>query len=244
MAGHGRIRLPENNLVIIQARMGSKRLPGKSMSLIGDKPLIDHVVRRALEIRQIQKLILATTILEEDDEIATYVREEFGIGVYRGDPEDVRSRFVEIIKSLSPKNIIRITADDPFKDPKLADDALESLIANSFDYVSNFAPQCLPIGLDVEAFTANAFMDSYSKFQGQDDIEHVTVALRNSGIYHTNSLRYKSNLSNFRLTIDGPEDLVKCRIIYSMLGEVGATHLFDYQVTCRVIENAIEMGKV
>jgi spore coat polysaccharide biosynthesis protein SpsF (cytidylyltransferase family) len=140
--------------------------------------------------------------------------------------------------------VLRLTADDPFKDPKLAEDALNNLIEFSYDYVSNFDPQCLPIGLDVEAFSAEAFMDSVERFQDSEDIEHVTPGLRKSGLYHTNSLIYESNLEDFRLTIDYPEDLEKCRVIYKMLNEAESANPFDYKITCKMVKAAKEMGRV
>ena len=98
--------MPRNNMVIIQARMGSHRLPGKSMETIGEVPLINHVLRRALAISQIERVVVATTYLEEDDALVSYVDAEFGIQIHRGDPEDVRSRFTDVINKFHPKNII------------------------------------------------------------------------------------------------------------------------------------------
>jgi len=224
--------------------MGSKRFPGKSMAPIGGKPLIAHVLIRALEIHQVHRVVLATSFLEEDDVLADYASNEYGVEVYRGDPNDVRSRFFEIIKIFNPRNLVRLTADDPFKDPRLAEEALNILVTNSLDYVSNFSPQCLPVGMDVEAFTAGAFLDSISRFHSQEDLEHVTVSLRNSGMYRTKSLLYESELSNFRLTIDHPEDLAICQEIYKMLEEAESDKVFEYKVTCRIIEKAIEMGRI
>ncbi len=230
------------NMVIIQARMGSKRFPGKSMETIGVEPLINHVLKRALAIQHIHKVVLATTHLKEDDVLASHVAAEFGVQIHRGDPEDVRSRFVDVINEYHPENIIRLTADDPFKDPKLAEDALRTLIAEDLDYVSNFAFPTLPIGLDVEAFRSRALIDSLKDFRSQEDIEHVTPALRKSGNYKTKSLAYEGTFANFRLTIDFPEDLEKCRTIYELLS-VASPDNFDYKTTCKVIKSVIEMGE-
>jgi spore coat polysaccharide biosynthesis protein SpsF (cytidylyltransferase family) len=231
------------NLVIIQARMGSVRFPGKSMKYIGDKPLIEHVIRRALGIKVNKIIAIATTHLEEDDVLADYVKSEFSIEVFRGEPLDVRSRFTSLVSKYNPINVLRLTADDPFKDPKLAEDAINNLTEFGYDYVSNFDPQCLPIGLDVEAFTAEALMDSVERFQDHENMEHVTPGIRQSGLYRTNSLSYESNLQDFRLTIDYPEDLEKCRMIYKMLYEANSADLFDYKVICEMIETAKELGK-
>ena len=231
------------NMVIIQARMGSKRFPGKSMKTIGDEPLINHVVRRALAMNDINKVVVATTRQEEDNVLASHVEAKFGVQVYRGDSEDVRSRFIDVINEYHPENVILLTADDPFKDPKLAEDALGTLITEDLDYVSNFALPTLPIGLDVEAFRSGALIDSLTDFKSQEDIEHVTPALRNSGNYRTKSLVYEGIFSDFRLTIDFPEDLEKCRTIYELL-RVASPDNFDYKTTCKVIKSVIEMGEI
>ncbi len=213
------------------------------MAKIGDDPLISHVLSRALAISQVKEVVLATTNLEEDDVLVSFVESKFGLKVYRGDSEDVRSRFIEIIRMLQPENVIRLTADDPFKDPKLAEDALRTLIEEDVDYVSNFAHHTLPIGLDVEAFTSRALLDSMKNFESQADLEHVTPALRNSGRYNSRCLFYESTLANFRLTVDTPEDLKKCIVIHELLKQFSVNN-FDYKTTCKVIKSAIEMGRV
>jgi spore coat polysaccharide biosynthesis protein SpsF len=232
------------NLVVIQARMGSERLPGKSMLKIGEQFLIEHVLNRAIAIEADKLIVVATTNLQEDDVLANFVENNFSVEAFRGDPLDVRSRFASLVLKYQPVNIVRLTADDPFKDPKLAEEALSNLAEFGHDYVSNFSPQCLPIGLDVEAFTAEAFKDSLTRFQDHQNIEHVTPGLRNSGFYRTNSLGYKSSLADFRLTIDYPEDLQKCQEIYQILIECNKQNVFDFEVICEVIQMAKEMRRV
>lgn len=230
------------NLVIIQARMGSTRLPGKSMLKIGEKFLIEHVLDRAIAIQADKRIAIATTYLQEDDVLANFINENYSVDVFRGDPLDVRSRFASLALKYEPVNIVRLTADDPFKDPRLSEDAIKNLTDYGYEYVSNFALPCLPIGLDVEAFTVEAFKDSLTRFQDNQNIEHVTLALRNSGHYKTNTLTYTSNLSDFRLTIDYPEDLEKCRKIYQALLEGEMQNVFDFETTCAVVQKAKEMG--
>jgi len=232
------------NLVVIQARMGSARLPGKSMLKIGEKFLIEHVLNRAIAIQADKIIAVATTYLQEDDVLANFIEDNYSVDVFRGDPLDVRSRFASLVLRYEPTNIVRLTADDPFKDPRLSEDALKSLTECGYEYVSNFARPCLPIGLDVEAFTAEAFKDSLTRFQDHENTEHVTPGLRNSGYYRTNSLIYKSNLADFRLTIDYPEDLEKCRKIHQVLAENKMQNVFDFEVTSEAIQKAKEEGRI
>ena len=224
--------------------MGSTRLPGKSMLKIGEKFLIEHVLNRAIAIQADKLIAVATTYLQEDDLLANFINENYSVDVFRGDPLDVRSRFASLVLKYEPVNIVRLTADDPFKDPRLSEDAIKSLTKYGYEYVSNFAQPCLPIGLDVEAFTAEAFKDSLTRFQDSQNIEHVTSGLRDSGHYNTKTLTYISNLSEFRLTIDYPEDLEKCRKIYQALIEGKMQNVFDFEATCAVIQKAKEMGMI
>jgi len=138
--------MKSSTLVIVQARMGSTRFPGKSLAQLGDKLLIDHVIQRALNAVEPGNMIVATTNLGEDDSLVRHIQSRYKLKIFRGSALDVRSRFISISEELKPNFIIRLTADDPFKDPQLIRDVIEVLETGKFDYVSNFANPCLPIG--------------------------------------------------------------------------------------------------
>lgn len=201
----------EDSVVIIQARMASTRLPGKSLMLIAGKPLINHVIDRALHVVPPKNLYLATSGLQRDDVLVSHVKENYMIPIFRGSHNDVRSRFLSIGRLSNARNIVRLTADDPFKDPAQIELVLNNLIENKFDYFCNFYPRVFPIGLDVEAFTFSALKESESKYASPGDREHVTLALRESGLFSTGSLEKNPELISVRITIDTAIDLDYCR---------------------------------
>ena len=149
---------------IIQARMGSTRLPGKVLIDIMGKPLIQHVIDRASLCRRIDKLILATTDNPRDGvliDIAKTNLLDFFIGV----EEPALDSFYQTANWFNVKTIVRITPDDPFKEPKVIDKAIEIFINGKgrFDYVTNTLPPTYPIGLDIEVFSFYAFKRSLAR---------------------------------------------------------------------------------
>lgn len=235
--------MKSSTLVIVQARMGSTRFPGKALAQLGDKLLIDHVIQRALYAAHAENIIVATTNLGEDDSLVQHIQSRYKLGIFRGSAFDVRSRFISITEELKPNFIIRLTADDPFKDPQLIRDVIEVLESGNFDYVSNFANPCLPIGLDVEGFTAKALKDSVRQFSDELNREHVTIGLRESGLYRTISLNYPQMYPDFRLTIDTVQDLTNLTKVYYKLRKENGIELLDYTSTCGAISASIESGE-
>lgn len=218
---------------IVQARMGSIRLPGKSMLHIGDQLLIDHVLERALKAREVQRVYLATTDLPEDDVLVKYVGDHYPVTVHRGSAFDVRSRFLEILRNDKAEIVVRITADDPFKDPQETDDLIRMLFDEKLDYICNFAPQTLPIGLDVEVFTSSTLFDSASRFDAPQDQEHVTWNLRNQR-YKWRSQTNRTFKPETRLTVDNHKDLDYCSEIANTIRQNSLG--LSIGDTCRAIE--------
>ena len=204
-------------MIIIQARMSSKRLPGKAMSTVGNALLVDHVIKRALPALPKSRIFLATSDQKDDDVLANYVENKYGINIFRGNLQDVRSRFIGIGNETSAKYGVRITADDPFKDPGQISIALQELIQQDLDYFCNFNPRVFPIGLDVEAFKFEALYESATIYNSNSDFEHVTIALRESGKFKENSLKKSAEFPSIRLTIDTPEDLIYCDSIARLI---------------------------
>jgi spore coat polysaccharide biosynthesis protein SpsF (cytidylyltransferase family) len=200
--------------------MGSSRLPGKTMMKVGTKALISHVLDRLLVNFTQQDVILATTVNNEDDVLVDFVKEEFPkIGCFRGDQEDVRSRFQIIAQETNASHIIRITADDPFKDPRDIALCKKILLASNLDYCCNFLFNTIPLGMDVEGFSSLALHKAVKIDDSKEAREHVTTTFRNteefSGIY----LREQRGDSSLRLTIDSREDLEFCEDIASLIQE-------------------------
>ncbi len=218
---------------VVQARMGSSRLRGKSMLQVGNKLLIDHVIERALNSKEVARVYLATTNLSEDDVLASHVSENYPVLIHRGSDLDVRSRFLEILTTDEAEIVVRITADDPFKDPNETDVLVRMLKSEKLDYICNFAPQSMPVGLDVEVFTSLALFDSAAHFITPQDKEHVTWNMRTQR-YKWRSQKSQIFRPDIRLTVDNQSDLYYCseiaNIIHqNMLGQ-------SFTDTCRAIE--------
>jgi spore coat polysaccharide biosynthesis protein SpsF len=205
-----------SSVLIIQARMGSTRLPGKSLMKVGSKFLVDHVVDRCLNVKGIDSIYLATTSLKEDDVLVEHIKKKYQIKIYRGSKVDVRSRFLEIAKIEKSEYIVRITGDDPFKDPAHISSGLNYLKQAKIDYVCNFQPRTLPIGMDFEVFTVGSLMKSVNKSSDSNDIEHVTWSMR-SNEYNWLSMNQNSFHPEIRLTIDTKNDLIYCGQIAKIL---------------------------
>jgi len=207
-----------SSLLIIQARMGSIRLPGKSLMKVGSKFLVDHVVERCLNVSGIDSIYLATTTLKEDDILVDHIKKKYQINIYRGSKFNVRSRFLEIAKTEKSDYIVRITGDDPFKDPVHISAGLEYLKQKKIDYVCNFQPRTLPIGMDFEVFTVSSLIKSVNQSSDSNDIEHVTWSMR-SNKYNWFSINHSSFHPETRLTIDTESDLAYCGQIAKILDE-------------------------
>ena len=219
-------------LGIIQARMGSSRLPGKTLRELNGKPLIEHVIERVLFVLDAKKVVLATTTNIEDDILVSHVLKRYGIKVYRGHPNDVRSRFVQIGAQWGAETIIRITADDPFKDPEHLLLSQKNLLVSNADYYNNFEPQIYPVGMDVECFKYEALERNSREDQSSESMEHVTWGLRR-GLYYKRAHEHRTpEFIGTRLTIDTEKDFAFCNNVAEI---IGPGENFDWGTTRRAL---------
>ena len=152
------------NLLVIQARMGSERLPGKVLLKLGKISILEWVIRASKKIRDIDDIIVATTSQKEDKLIEKLCSDK-GISLFKGENTDVLSRIYEAVKKKNPKNVIRITGDCPFLDPEICNQVLFLHDNTKADYTSNTIPITWPDGLDCEVmkFSALSFGIESSK---------------------------------------------------------------------------------
>lgn len=206
-----------NVVAIVQARCGSTRLPGKVFELLSVKPLIWHVFDRLKGSHNINKFVLATTINVKDDKLAEWAKQN-GIDCFRGSESDVLSRFYHCAKEFQADIVVRITADDPFKDHGIVDQAINLLIGGNLDFVCNNNPPSYPEGMDIEVFTFNALEQSFLESKDPFEREHVTQYIhRNSDRFKIHNLKYDYDLSYLRWTIDTLSDLQMAREVYNNL---------------------------
>ncbi len=202
-------------IAIIQARVGSTRFPNKVMQLILGKPMIEVLLTRLNQSKQIDKIIVATSDDTRNDELEKHVR-KIGYDVYRGSENDVLDRYYHAAKEYKPDAIVRITGDCPLIDSEVVDSVIEAFKIENVDYVSNVSPPTYPDGLDAEVFSFSALEASWSQTKNPFDREHVTPYIRGSKKFSVHNIANENDYSSERWTVDEPEDF-----------EV-VTHIFDH----------------
>ena len=194
------------NQVVIQARMGSTRLPGKTALKLGRRTVLEHVVRRSGAAMLVNRVVVATTELAGDDELATWC-DEHGIPCVRGSSEDVLSRYLLAAEKFPCENIIRITADCPLIDPGIIDTLLSLHAGSGADYTSNVIPPTFPVGFDAEVIKTSVLQNVGHVAELVSHREHVTLFIReNLDRFKTANLSYGQNYEHIRLTLDRDND--------------------------------------
>lgn len=209
-------------VAIIQARMGSTRLPGKVLMKLAGKPIVQQVYERVVAIRGVEKVIIATTTESKDDLLADHCYRN-GISVFRGSPDDVLDRYYQAAKQESADIVIRITGDCPFLDPVESGKVLELFINDAqCDYASNVDPPFLPDGLDTEVMSFKALQRAWQMAIDIPDREHVTLSIRrHPDIFCLKSLKGNLDLSSHRWTIDEKRDYDFLNAVAVRLAEQG-----------------------
>ena len=199
-------------VAIVQARMGSTRLPGKVMKKIAGMPAIELLLKRLNHSELIDEICVATSHNVENDELCQFV-EKLGYRVVRGSESDVLQRFLDAANATTADVIVRITGDCPVVDPELVDRVIGLFLNSNVDYVSNIDPPTFPDGLDVEVFTKRVLMEAEQHAKSQFDREHVTPFARNGG-YSKLNLSNIRDTSDLRLTLDEQDDLSVLRKVF------------------------------
>jgi len=170
----------KNNIIcIVQARMGSKRLLGKSMKAILGKPMIYYCFYQLKFSKLIDEMMLATSTLPDNDEMAKYVS-SMGIEAFRGSEDDVLARFVEATKKCADDDIIvRITGDEPLIEPFIVDAVIKDHLKKKADYTSTKLVRTIPQGMDLEIFPKKVLLKIASLANTEFDKEHVTPYIYN-----------------------------------------------------------------
>ena len=201
-------------VAIVQARLGSTRLPNKVLAPIGDVPLIEFLLGRLSKSERISEIVLATSTSEINDQLAIVV-ENLGYHVFRGSENDVLQRYVDTATATNADVVIRITGDCPFVDPQLIDEMLGDFISSNIDYMSNTDPPTFPDGFDIEIFKASALLRSAEIATSLFEREHVTPCLRTNPLFTHSNKTAGVDSSHLRLTVDEQRDLDVIRGIVS-----------------------------
>lgn len=212
-------------VAIAAARMGSTRVPGKVMRLLGKAPVLHWTIGALQDARLVNEVVLATSTLEADNEIAEYAkRSDFKL--FRGSESDVLDRFYQCAKEHKADLIIRITCDCPFIDPNVVDEVIRLQRATGVDYVSNIDPPTYPDGLDVECFTMSALECAHREATRASDRDCLTQYIsRNRYRFSSANLRSPlPNLEKERWVLDTEKDWEFCKEIAKHVAP-GASYL-------------------
>ena len=188
---------------IIQARMGSKRLPGKVMMRVDKQnPSIFYTLNQLKFCKKINEIVVATSTNKEDDMLVDYL-EKNKINIFRGKFDDVLDRYYQCAKEKHYDNIIRITADCPLIDPVIVDSVIDKFEKSKVDYTSNVHPRTFPDGYDVEVFSFTAIENAWKNATLPSEREHVTPYIwKNPEKFSINNYQNNKNLSGNYLIED------------------------------------------
>ena len=211
--------------IILQARVGSKRLPKKVLMKLGGKSVLSHIISRLKKISNIRNLIIATSDNKSDDEIIKHCKNIRNIKYFRGSEQNVLDRYYRAALQYGSKNIIRITGDCPMIDPSVVEQVIDLFKTKKFDYVSNSLPRTFPDGLDCEIFSFKVLEYSFLNAKTEFSKEHVTAFVR--GVSNEKfkkkikrgNISFSSDFSKIRWTLDYIEDLERIRSLYKVLPE-------------------------
>lgn len=203
--------------VIVQARMGSTRLPGKVLKKVQGKTLLEFLIERVKIAKLVDQVIIATTHSQKDKAIAT-VASRNNLKVFRGSENDVLDRYFQCANHFHLKTIVRITGDCPLIDPKIIDEVIRFYRKGRFDYATNGIDSTFPDGMDVEVFSFKALKRAWSEARLESEREHVTAYIwKNKSIFKIGTYKGSVDNSSLRLTVDEPKDLKLVRRIIADL---------------------------
>jgi spore coat polysaccharide biosynthesis protein SpsF len=203
---------------IIQARMGSTRLPGKVLKDLGGATVLARTVNRIRLARALNEVVVATTLERTDDAIIEEA-DRLGVRSFRGSEHDVLDRYYQAALDCEARVVVRVTSDCPLVDPHVADEIVNAFRSERADYASNTLVRTYPRGLDVEVMTMDALADAWRNAVEPHQRTHVTPYLyENPGSFRLHSVTTDADYSGHRWTVDTQEDLEFVRALYAEAG--------------------------
>lgn len=203
----------------IQARMSSKRLPGKVLKLLGERPILKHVYDRVALSPLVSEVIILTSNQSSDDSIEQYCTDS-GIQCFRGDLDNVAQRFLEATEKYPCDFFVRVCADSPFFDAEIMDAAIIIASHETADLVTNTFPRTYPAGLSVEVISSHVYKEAYPKFSSLDHLEHVTPYFYENAqnFIIKNITQSTSDDSSVNLCVDDKDDFERATKLVEDLG--------------------------
>lgn len=214
-------------VAIVQARMGSSRLPGKAMSDLRGRPLLARVIERAKRIRGVDRVIVATTA-DPCDGVLLRLAQDCGVEGFAGAADDVLDRYYQAAQRWDASVVVRLTGDCPLLDPEVSGRVVGEFLQGRFDYVSNVHPPTFPDGLDTEVVSFPALERAWREAVLPSEREHVTPFIWKRGDqFRLGNVDHGCDLSAHRWTVDQEEDLAFVRAVYDRLSHAGPVFGMD-----------------
>jgi spore coat polysaccharide biosynthesis protein SpsF len=221
-------------LAILQARMSSRRLPGKVLRTILGRPMLSLQIERLRRCRRIDRLIVATSSDPSDAPIADLCSRE-RIDCFRGDLQDVLDRFYQAASRYAPEHVVRLTGDCPLADPGLIDRVIDFHLEGGYDFTGNALVRTFPVGLDVSVFRHALLGQAWREARRPEEREHVTLYMKaHPERFRLGDYREAQDRSNLRWTVDEPADFDFVRAVYERL--YPANPSFDSADVYRLLE--------
>ncbi len=232
-----------NVLAVIQARMGSTRLPGKVLKTIAGKTMIERIFDRLKACNEVDTIALATSTNKENDALAEHAT-HIGLATYRGNENDLISRHGEALRKFKGDALIRITADCPLVDPLIVDEMVKLFRKSpDFDLVTNIFPRSFPKGLDIEIISSEAFAKLDKDVTDPYYRELLTYyIMEHPQTFRIMNFPYEKDLSLLRWTVDYQEDLEFVEKIYDTL--LKEKPIFTMQDVLTLLEEHPELSKI
>ncbi|MDH3975360.1 MAG: NTP transferase domain-containing protein [Deltaproteobacteria bacterium] len=206
---------------IVQARMSSKRFPGKTLYKVQNKPLISFLLETLSKCRGLDDILLATSIDKSDDPILDYC-EKKSVRHFRGSLDNVAERFKDIIEAENIDAFVRLSGDSPLLDPQIIEKAVALYRKNEYDIVTNVLNRSFPKGQSVEVVNAKTFLEAYSELKSNEDKEHVMPFFyRNKDKYNIFNIESDYDASTVQLSVDTDGDM---RIFKLILNKMDRPH--------------------
>lgn len=223
-------------IAIIQARMGSSRLPKKVLMEVQGKPLLGWMLDRLSTCAVLDEIIVATTTEPEDDAISNYVI-NMGVRLYRGSVTDVLDRYYKAAQGTMSDAIVRLTADCPLVDPQIIENMIHDYAVSRVDFLSNSEPlpSTWPDGMDVSIFSYKSLVTAWKNAIKPSEREHVTFYFwNNPNIFSCKRVECPQDWSDYRITVDYPEDLFVIESIIDHFHEKDAKSIQRLSITAIV----------
>ena len=220
-------------VAIIQARMGSTRLPGKVLEDLAGRSMLSRVISRLRASQLIDDLVVATTVRATDDAIVEECR-KCSVPSWRGDENDVLDRHFRAAESRGADVVVRITSDCPLIDPEVTDKTVRAFLRDRPDYASNTIMRTYPRGLDTEVISGSALTRAWQEARQPYEREHVTpYIIEHPAEFRLLSITGDQDFSAHRWTVDTPEDLAFIRAVYSRFT---SDEVFSWRDVLKVLE--------